>query len=217
MKVMRCSIFIFLSCILLFQFSYAGYIHSWGVKVGINFTYREFVPVDMKVLDRQVKNAGFNFSAYLEWFNNRKVNILTELYYMKLKPYEFYESIDANGTSYEYERWELKSFDYISIPVMLKVGYPIWLLKPYITIGPRVDLFISSDCYNIGGKIENPRREFGWFLFGIDMGYGIDIRLTERYILSPEYRFVYDLTYSRGTYHFEGKKRVHVIMLGFGF
>jgi len=219
---MRVIILVFSSVLIITGLVYGGIINSYGVKVGINFAYRAFPPVDMKVLDKQYKNMGFNIGVFIEFVDNDYFNIITELHFKRLRPYEFYDGMGLQRDDDWEEhgrKWELKSIDYLSMPVFLmKFSYPVGIIRPYGYFGPRFDIFLNADCYDINGKIENTGKEFGYGAFGFDFGFGFEWRVNDSFYISPESKLSFDKTESKGIYHiFGGKNRAYVVMVGVGF
>jgi len=198
----------------IFVSAQAKFINSYGFKSGVNLGYRDFESVGF--LQDESKRLGFNICFYIEMINNRYFNILTEVHYKLIKPYE-YNSYKKQREKEMVVIWELERLDYLSFPLLIKIGYPLKHMRLYYIFGPRLDVFVDARCLNSEGKISNPENEFGRFTFGFDFGGGINVFFYKIILISPEIRFSFDFTHSKGYYYPPGRNRAYLFMIGLGF
>jgi len=208
---MRRFIFGILLIILLFQFSHAGFLHSWGVKFGLNIGYRKFDDWGSLLTDKD-KNIGFNAVFFLELIDIDNLNLLTEVQYKMLRMNERYF---GNSDSPDVEVWNLNGLDYLSFPILLKIGYPIKNIIPFLCSGPRLDMLLKVHYDKLEHFNRDLADEFKRVVFGFDIGGGIKIKIGENLCITPEFRFCIDITKSKGIYHDSASNRAYLFMLGF--
>jgi len=203
---------------LLFGLLNAQSVRSKGFKFGLNFAYRAFPHVDMEVLTDSAKKTGINAGVFIEFFDNNIINLILEVQYKMMRPYEYYieeyygDLVPANS-----KRWELRRLEYVSFPLLIKIGYKIGKIRPYGVVGPRADVLLCAEYYDENGFRDSLWDEFKWYSIGMDFGFGAEIDFIRWMTFSPEFRFSSDFTYSKGNYHIEGKNRAYEFIIGMGF
>ena len=110
---------------------------DYGVKLGVSVANQDFSIRPESNLYYLVKGGdfryrpGFTCGIFAEWFDERYVNMVTEINYVQ-KGTKF----NLSGvTNHEYNN----RIDYLSIPIYLKLKFPNLNYLPYLLFGIRYD------------------------------------------------------------------------------
>lgn len=154
---------------------------QFGLKVGGNMANLTGADVDA-VTDTLKTKVGFVGGVFLALNLGKVVTIQSEvLYTMKGATYE-YVDLDETYSGKLYG-------DYIEIPLLLKIKFPLPGLQPFIFAGPSVGFKLSEKITMEGETIELPEGE-SFFenndygaIFGAGVGLGRKLHLDVRYSL----------------------------------
>jgi len=160
---------------------------SFGVKAGLaltdqDFDYRDFdVDFDSRTGVQVGLFADFAFNDYLRVSPEvRYVPVGVKTKVIVTEP-EYPE-----GTG---ERTIKSRIDYLSMPVVVKIGYPAEKFFPYLIVGPRVDFQLGTD----GDWFAAIYEDLDKVAFGLTVGGGVEIPLSPKYRLLAEFSYSPDL------------------------
>ena len=167
---------------------------TYGLKFGftsatLNFEYSNS-PWRPLLPQKYRRRSGFNIGAFAEWLNNPFFSVITQLEYSQRGVGEDYY-ITGNdptpiGTETLYGR-----LDYISLPIMAKIAFPIAFASPYLLIGPRADFLLG---YQKNQPFEGFYDTFKKTTFGGVLGLGIESNSLLPVGLSAEFRYNTDFS-----------------------
>lgn len=154
---------------------------QFGLKAGGNMANLTGAEVDA-VSDTLKTKVGFVGGVFLAINLGKAVTIQSEvLYTMKGATYEFVE-LDETYSGKLYG-------DYIEIPLLLKIKFPLGGIQPFVFAGPSVGFKLGEKITFEGETIELPEGE-SFFenndygaIFGAGLGLGRKLHLDVRYSL----------------------------------
>ena len=183
------TIFIFLSCIIIYSSCTSQPLRSYGIKAGYvsagqksnaNTWYTDYNRPYTK------RRSGIDFGVYVEWWNMPAVSLLTEMHYIQkgigtsvLKTDE--TRPDGWGEYYINE----PRADYISFPMMAMVRLSDSQISPYLIAGPRVDLLVDTK----GAGSEFMFHHLQFMDIGVTLGAGLDLSSVIPFRLGLEFRY----------------------------
>lgn len=196
----------------------AQILKSYGLKVALtsatqiyNYSYPPWPGFGPDVKRR----IGFNVALYAEWLNLPIVSIVSQMEYAQRGMGE--EISITTASSPEPIRTEIrdKRLDYLSIPILAKLSFPIGIVTAYALIGPRIDFLLGyHDEFIVGNSIY---EDFKNKMLGGSLGCGfsfIDLLPTT---LSIEFRYNIDFDDSYDTNLLKVRNSAYDIWLGVAF
>ena len=156
------------------------------------------------------RRNGINLAAYAEWLNLPFVSIITQIEYAQRGAGSPYFRIDAPGSFISYDR-----FDYLSVPLLLKVAIPGRAMTPYVCGGPRVDFLLGhkSDMDFYPNYYDNFKKS----VLGVSAGCGVELTSLVPVALLIEARYNFDLADSYNTQDLTIRNNSVDLWLGIGF
>lgn len=168
--------------------SEAQIVKQYGFKIGASSSYQTattFINNENSTSDSRV---GFDAGVFIELFKNKNINSLAELHFiqkgMKFVISENYNLPEKTGET------EYTTINYLSFPLLLKLGFPTKILSPYLLAGPRVDYMLSYNENILNGYYKSVKK-VNW---GLTLGIGILKKLTKKSSLLAEFRYCKDFT-----------------------
>ena len=192
-----------LNLMLMVVTSQAQLVKTYGVKLALTSASQSFSypdPYDVGFKISTVRRVGFNVGGYVEWFNLPVFSLISEAdYVQKGVGVPVYvtgpESPEVIGTRVLYQR-----IDYVSIPILAKVCFPLNMASPYIMIGPRLDYFVGhqQDEPPLFPTIKDFKKTIG----GGTIGIGVQSSSILPIGLLVEFRYNTDFfdAYDSGTF-----------------
>ncbi len=184
---------------------------QFGLKVGGNLANLTGADADA-ITDTLKTKVGFVGGVFLALNLGKTVTVQSEiLYTMKGATYEYVE-LDETYSGKLYG-------DYIEIPLLLKVKFPLPGIQPFIFAGPSVGFKLSEKITMEGETIELPEGE-SFFenndygaIFGAGLGLGRKLHLDVRYSLGLKKV----IAMAEGEEALDVKSGVWAATLGFAF
>jgi hypothetical protein len=159
---------------------------SIGFKGGINFS-NAITSGPSTSVETVSGSTGFLFGGFIEIEMFRLVSIQPEALYTRKAAKSVWLTTGMNA---EYH------FDFLAIPVLLKINFFSDELKPYLFIGPNIGILLSAQVDNkfTSGRIQtlDIKQNSKSIDFTIDVGGGAE------YSISKESSILAELRYSRG-------------------
>jgi hypothetical protein len=168
-----------------------------GARIGVKAAYNTTWLFNKNVSD---KNASMDYAtSYGTSFGVQYVNMFTPNYgisaeFLISSHTQKYDGDLGGGTSYTLE----DNLTYIDIPILFRVGSE---KGPYFEIGPQISLlsgakesFGTSPGTSLNYTDKEFKDDFNGFGVGAVLGFGVDIKLTDSWRLSPGLRFGYQFT-----------------------
>jgi hypothetical protein len=165
---------------------------GFGVKAGGSWATQEWIwPTTEFDTDLDFR-TGFRAGAYAEFELTPWLSLVPEVHYVQL------------GARYaEVETWDLR-YDYVAIPLLVKIRAALHSWSPYAYAGPRADVFVGSQVH--AGWID----DLDSVDFGVDLGAGLEI---SRFLL--EFRYSASFTDSWSKSPIEIRNSAYGLLIGF--
>ena len=184
---------------------------QFGLKVGGNLANLTGADVDA-ITDTLKTKVGFVGGVFLALNLGKVVTVQSEiLYTMKGASYEYVE-LDETYSGKLYG-------DYIEIPLLLKIKFPLGGIQPFVFAGPSVGFKLGEKITMEGETIELPEGE-SFFenndygaIFGAGLGLGRKLHLDVRYSLGLQKV----IAMAEGDEALDVKSGVWAATLGFAF
>jgi hypothetical protein len=172
-----------------------------GARIGVKAAYNSTWLFNKNISD---KNSSMDYaSSFGTSFGVQYVNMFTPNYgisaeFLISSHTQEYDGDLGGGTTYTLE----DNLTYIDIPILFRVGSE---KGPYFEIGPQISL-LSGTKESVGTSGGSSSRlpdnytdkefndDFNSFGVGAVLGFGVDIKLTDSWRLSPGLRFGYQFT-----------------------
>lgn len=184
---------------------------QFGLKVGGNLANLTGADADA-ITDTLKTKVGFVGGVFLALNLGKTVTVQSEiLYTMKGATYEYVE-LDETYSGKLYG-------DYIEIPLLLKIKFPLGGIQPFVFAGPSVGFKLGEKITMEGETIELPEGE-SFFenndygaIFGAGLGLGRKLHLDVRYSLGLKKV----IAMAEGEEALDVKSGVWAATLGFAF
>lgn len=184
---------------------------QFGLKVGGNLANLTGADADA-ITDTLKTKVGFVGGVFLALNLGKAVTVQSEiLYTMKGASYEFVD-LDETYSGKLYG-------DYIEIPLLLKIKFPLGGVQPFVFAGPSVGFKLGEKITMEGETIELPEGE-SFFenndygaIFGAGLGLGRKLHLDVRYSLGLQKV----IAMAEGDEALDVKSGVWAATLGFAF
>ncbi len=189
----RFIFFMFCFMILFNSQSFGQIINGYGVKLGVTNAFQnwDYKVTNMNSFDSD-KRWGINVGAFVELINSPFFSINTEINYNQKGMKEDVAITTAShpGGTGEYKTHNNR-IDYLTFALLGKLSYKILLFKPYIFVGPRMDLQISK---SISKGWEDVFDKMKKSVYGISFGIGTEMMEILQIPLLVEFQYNYDFT-----------------------
>lgn len=216
MSIMKNRILLILfSSLIICSQTNAQLIRSYGLDVGIveasqDWNYSGiFEGIDIFNQSRM----GLGIVGYIEWFNFPYISVITEVGYNQNGSKDKFEvtTIEFPDGTGEYKTFTPR-FDYISIPLMIKLRYEIPFIIIYGFTGPRIDILIGHNK-DASGVVDGFKSTETGYNFGI----GIEYPIMNRYRVGSEIRYSISNQYACSSQYLTIKNNSIVYLVTFGF
>jgi hypothetical protein len=173
-------------------------IRSYGFKAGAVLANQTFEYHDLQypISPEREDRWGFDVGMYLELINAPAASILAEVHYIQ-KGYGL--TVAETGPDgpellgYTTLYWR---YDYLTIPILLKLRYQTESIIPYFIAGPRIDILLGEFEAEYSLPIEYANVDFG-----VSGGLGAEFNLGSLPRILAEVRYSPNLTTAyKGTY-----------------
>lgn len=178
----------FLAFFILITTSESQIVKQYGFKIGASSSYQTATTFINNEKSSSENRKGFDAGVFIEIFNNKNINFLAELHFiqkgMKFVIDKIYNIPEKTGET------EYTTINYLSFPLLLKLGFTSKIFSPYFIGGPRVDYMLSYNENILNGYYKSINK-INW---GFTLGVGISKKITKRSSLLVEFRYSKDLT-----------------------
>ncbi len=182
------TLLMFLAFFILITTSESQIVKQYGFKIGASSSYQTATTFINNEKSSSENRIGFDAGVFIEIFNNKNINLLAELHFiqkgMKFVIDKIYNIPEKTGES------EYTTINYLSFPLLVKLGFSSKILSPYLLAGPRADYMLSYSENILNGYYKSINK-INW---GITIGVGISRKLTKKSSLLAEFRYCKDFT-----------------------
>jgi hypothetical protein len=208
--------------IVMYQFSLAQNF-SLGIKAGVNSTWANFPDSDVRAQFSSGVKLGYTVGGVIEFPLKKRYSFTTEFAYaQKGRKVKFNDDTWQNNATYHF----------MDFSMALRRSYDVHIKKDvqsrlFFNIGPNIEYWmdgkgtVSTDAVSSPYTVvfnKQPDANFNFnyvnnvnrWLFGLDVGVGVDANITKTQRLHTELRFTYGHTYLGAK-----NSSSHVEILGF--
>jgi len=155
-------------------------LHNYGLKIGTVASSQDWTfSSSVNTSSVNIKQRwGIDFGGFIEWLDSPCFTILTELHYIQ-KGFSS-ETIANNQTvtsssdprnpsMYQVTAYAIPiRVDYLSIPILAKLSFPVEYVAPYLILGARIDFHLKtiSDTDKRGTYALCDQTDYGFTLGG---------------------------------------------------
>lgn len=165
----------------------------FGVKMGFSLSNQRF---DYTQFSSDFDDIlGNNMALSLEWPATRHFNILAELHFVQKGMTDNVVVTAGNSPEPVGELKFKNRVNYLSVPVLAKVGLRSKSLSPYVIAGPRVDFKLGYES----GFFDEIYDDFKSITFGASLGLGTELNLGANFTPLLEVRYSPDFSKSYST------------------
>ena len=195
-------IFVIMIC----SFSYAQLVNGYGIKIGGTIANQNWEKKNAFADFNPDHRLGINAGVYTEFLNLPLFGIISELNYtqkgMKLElPLTTFD--DPDGSSGK-TKSIFNRIDYLSFAIEGKFKFNMSLLRPYIFVGPRVDIYLNKKVEKSLDVIYNDLENQ---IYGLSLGIGSELnnKLPVNLLVELQYNYDFTLAYESGLYEIKNK------------
>lgn len=144
------------------------------------------------------RRIGFNVGLYAEWLGLPFFSLITQVEYDQrgyLETYYVSLPLPAGFAT----KLASQRIDYLSVPILAKITFPIDGVQPYILAGPRVDVKLGYEKTYLGDWPTPPYSEFKSTDFGASIGAGLTLPNFPMLPILFEFRYNLDASSSYKT------------------
>lgn len=152
------------------------------------------------------RRVGFNVALYAEWFSLPYLSLITQVEYDQRGCLEPLQVGVANPAS--------QRIDYLSVPLFIKVRYPLGEAQPYLFAGPRFDFKLDYQKTDMGDWPTPPYSEFKPTLLGTSLGAGLELPKFAPLPLLVEFRYNLDFSNSYSSFFYNMKNNAFDFWIG---
>lgn len=191
-------------------------INGYGFKIGVVRSCQDFdyTTAWFDDLDLYSYRTGFNFGVFIECFDFPTFSLLIEAHYIQ-KGMKIDEILCVTITG---ELDSIRTFDYrvdyLSIPILPKLIIKYKYISPYLIIGPRFDFLIGYKIEDVNDVVYKNLENF---IFGGDIGAGIEISISNFLTSLLEFRYSLDFKNAYKTDLLKVKNKSYEILFGLKF
>jgi len=154
--------------LLIFTESHAQLIRGYGFKVGAvsateTWDSGEYIDVETQY------RWGFTASAFLEVLKVPIFSLVAEAQYAQRGAIVSFHTTAQDGLPRNYVF--SPRVDYLSVPLMARLRFPMSSLEGYVIVGPRIDFLISTHDDNF---VDPSLYKFVHFEIGLSAGLGAE-------------------------------------------
>lgn len=155
-------------------------IDAYGFKGGLTYSTHARTMDDFMAEDHL--RQGLTFGGFAQWHVSRVFFLSAELLYAQRGDAQGFAYIDP-ASFIPYERFEPRA-DYLSIPLLAGVRMGARGTPPFLYLGPRLDILVSSDGFS----------DLHRLVAGVTGGLGIQFTISESSVILLEARMSGGLT-----------------------
>ncbi|HET6567731.1 MAG TPA: outer membrane beta-barrel protein [Rhodothermales bacterium] len=173
----------------------AQLIRGYGIKAGLtaaNVRSPDLNPdSENPIRFDTVRRYGVAALAYAEWLNLSFLSIVTEGGYVQRGYAMEHEVRDLNNNPAGTARFDWR-FDYLSFAAQAKLRAPGGVVAPYVTGGPRLDVYLGGSP----GEDGSLAAAYSPTAFGVTAGVGVEAAQLLPVAVFGEVRYNVDFTNS---------------------
>jgi hypothetical protein len=160
-------------------------VKGYGVKLALTSANQTFEPLETN------RRKGFNVAGYVEWFTMPYFSLLTQMEYVQRGMTVDFIVTSPSGPTPIGTLTQDNRVDYLSIPILVKVGLPTTTIRPFVIAGPRVDFPIGhrTDDNVLGGVYDKFKT-----MFGASVGVGVETSTLLPVTVAIEARYNIDFS-----------------------
>lgn len=181
-----------LTIILLTSVSYSQIVKDFGLKIGGTLSHQNWDYSNLGfTLDFNPDNKlGFNFGVFVESADFSFLSLVGELNFVQkgVQKEMIVRTFDHPDGTGETKLWKL-GINYLNLSILAKPNLNLGFLKPYLLVGPKVDLELSK---SVSSK-DSFYNRFNTSRFGLKLGIGSEINISHLRFLAE---FIYDRDFS---------------------
>ena len=167
-------------------------IKGYGVKIGGTLSHQnwDYSNSNLNINFNPDNKLGLNFGVFVESPTISFFNVVGELNFIQKGIQEelIVTTPESPAGTGETKLWEL-GLNYLSIAILAKLNLNFEILKPYLLLGPKVDLELSKSVEST----ESFYDEFNKSRLGLKLGIGSEFTIVNLKFLAE---FVYDTDFS---------------------
>jgi hypothetical protein len=180
-NVNRIVSFVFLVLFSIPNVSHGQLIKSWGIKIGPAIAGQNWNYSIATGYSNDKIRWGLTVGPFAELFDTHHFCLVVEaIYIQKGFTDNFVTRSDRSGTTTSSPR-----LDYLSFPILPKLGFAVHPFTLYILAGPRVDILLSNSGKSESEALSNVDS----FDFGASVGSGVECSLNAKLRIGLEARF----------------------------
>jgi hypothetical protein len=176
--------------------SSAQLLRHYGVKVALtSATQRYQLTLDPGLGTK--RRVGFNVGAFAEWLDIPPFSLVSQVEYAQRGMGQDFVLTGPSGPTPIGVRTLYSRLDYLSIPIVAKLRFPMGLIAPYILAGPRVDILLGyrSDENAFNAVYDKFKKTS----VGGSAGVGIELESVLPFTVLAEVRYNFDFADSYET------------------
>lgn len=191
----------------------AQLLKGYGIKCALTSSTHSIDYTSRVTLPSSERRVGFNIALYAEWLEIPFFSLITqveydqrgyrETYYQSAPPPAVYVTKLAN-----------QRIDYLSVPLLAKLTFPLCGMQPYIFAGPRLDIKLDYQKTYLGDQPTPPYSEFKANVFGSSVGVGLTFPKLAVLPFLLEFRYNSDFSNSYQTNFSTFKNNAYDVWLG---
>jgi hypothetical protein len=156
-----------------------------GIQAGLNFANAARTGFPEGVSFTNKVKTGIVAGAIAEW-------PLGSLFYLQCEPHFVQKGANVSETFYfadeEFTSTAVAKFEYVELPLTLKLRIPAPGIKPYLLTGPNLGYRLSA-AVETAGQERDYRDRTRTYDFGLDIGGGVEHNLAPLVTLLIDFRF----------------------------
>jgi hypothetical protein len=162
--------------------AHAQFLHSYGLRIGGNTS-----TLDADIIDFE-RRTGFQVAAFAELLPTPVFSVQAEVEYARRGFVSEQELRGADNEPLGVVR-ATTALDYLSVPVLARVRYPVGAVTAYALAGPRLDFLVGRSPgrfeFSDGTEVED---EFGQNVEGTSLSGSVGIGAAFGALLGREVR-----------------------------
>jgi opacity protein-like surface antigen len=207
------TIFLSIAFCFLIQTSEAQLIRSYGIKTGAVIAGQDWKYSSLGFTVADKMRWGFDFGCFVEWLNIPTVSIVSELHYVQKGFKEEVNVTTAASPDVVGTKELTPRVDYLSIPLLVKCRMDLPSFSPYVIVGPRYDVLITTKPEGFDVVLNHLRKSD----IGITFGGGFECSIMPEVLLGMEYRYSMSLddVYSTEVLKVRNRSMEFLLFVGF--
>ena len=159
----------------------------YGLKLGMVSSDQDWDFTEELDFQNETRD-GIEFGVFMEWQHRPFFSVVYGIHIIEKGMLDYMDVTDV-GEIIPGDKENNNLIRYVSFPILFKFKYSMKGFNPYLFLGPRIDLFISSTSENFQGIY----NIFPETVVGLDLGGGVELDFTKKFCFLIEYRYSMDL------------------------